>query len=138
VELHLGQRHFNTHPEQTRTKEFREELTRFKGGAGGSQEQRRRRWSCVGKTVNVKLTPEVTSMYRAASQQHRKLKSLLNYVERLSQTVLQYQAKLAQIRAPRLIAKPGLFSYPRHLVRSKIGNSALSRSFHMWLVVVLK
>jgi hypothetical protein len=46
--------------------------------------------------VNVKLTPEVTPLFRAASQQHRKLKSLLNRLERLSQTALRYQAKLAQ------------------------------------------
>ena len=52
-------------------------------------------YKVTGKTVNVKLTPEATSIYRAASQQYRKLKSLLNRLERLSQTVLQYRAKLA-------------------------------------------
>jgi hypothetical protein len=31
-----------------------------------------------GKTVNVKLTLEVIPMFRGASQQYRKLKSLLN------------------------------------------------------------
>jgi hypothetical protein len=35
-------------------------------------------------------------MFRAASQQYRKLKSLLNRLERLSQTVLRHQAKRAQ------------------------------------------
>jgi hypothetical protein len=49
-----------------------------------------------GKTVNVKLTPEVMPRFRAASQQYRKLKSLLNRLERLSQTVLRRQAKQAQ------------------------------------------
>jgi hypothetical protein len=49
-----------------------------------------------GKTVNVKLTPKTAPLYRAASQQYRKLKSLLNRLERLSQTALRHQAKLAQ------------------------------------------
>ena len=53
-------------------------------------------YKAKGKTVNVKLPPEAISMYRAASQQYRKLKSLLNRLERLSQTVLQYRAKLAR------------------------------------------
>jgi hypothetical protein len=44
----------------------------------------------------VKLTPEVMPMFRNASQQYRKLKSLLNRLERLSQTVLRHQAKQAQ------------------------------------------
>jgi hypothetical protein len=35
-------------------------------------------------------------MFRAAAQQYRKLRSLLNRLERLSQTVLRHQAKLAQ------------------------------------------
>jgi hypothetical protein len=49
-----------------------------------------------GKTVNVKLSPEATPLYRAASQQYRKLKTLLNRLEKLSQTILRHQAKLAQ------------------------------------------
>lgn len=53
-------------------------------------------YKAKGKTVNVKLTPEVMPMFRAASQQYRKLKSLLNRLERLSQTVLHHQAKRAQ------------------------------------------
>ena len=53
-------------------------------------------YKAKGKTVNVKLTPEVMPMFRAASQQYRKLRSLLNRLERLSQTVLRHQAKLAQ------------------------------------------
>jgi hypothetical protein len=35
-------------------------------------------------------------VYRAASQEYRKLKLLLNRLERLSQTVLRHQAKMAQ------------------------------------------
>jgi Family of unknown function (DUF6788) len=53
-------------------------------------------YKAKGKTVNVKLTPEATPMYRAASQQYRKLKSLLNRLERLSRMILRHRAKLAQ------------------------------------------
>ena len=49
-----------------------------------------------GKTVDAKLTPEAAPLYRAASQRHRKLNSLPNRLERLSQTALHRQAKLAQ------------------------------------------
>jgi hypothetical protein len=49
-----------------------------------------------GKTVNVKLSPEAAPLYRAAAQQYHKLKILLNRLEKLSQTILRTQAKLAQ------------------------------------------
>ncbi|PYY11801.1 MAG: hypothetical protein DMG69_02965 [Acidobacteria bacterium] len=49
-----------------------------------------------GKTVNVKLTPQAAPLYWAASQQYRKLKALLNRLERLSQSALQHQARLTQ------------------------------------------
>jgi hypothetical protein len=49
-----------------------------------------------GKTVNVKLSPEATPLYKAASLQYRKLKTLLNRLEKLSQIILRDQAKLAQ------------------------------------------
>lgn len=49
-----------------------------------------------GKTVNVKLSPQAAPLYRAASQQYRKLKILFNRLEKLSQTILRQQAKLAQ------------------------------------------
>jgi hypothetical protein len=51
-----------------------------------------------GKTVNVKLSPESAPLYRAASLQYRKLKSLLNRLEKLSQIILRHQAKLAQLQ----------------------------------------
>ena len=57
-------------------------------------------YKAVGKTVNVKLTPEAAPLYKAASQQYRKLKSLLNRLERLSQNSLRRQAKLLR-SAPR-------------------------------------
>ena len=47
------------------------------------------------KTVNVKLSPEAAPLYRAALQ-YRKLKVLLRRLEKLSQTLLRQQAKLAQ------------------------------------------
>jgi len=53
-------------------------------------------YKAKGKTVNVKLTREVMPVFRAASRQYLKLRSLLNRLESLSQTVLRRQAKLAQ------------------------------------------
>ena len=53
-------------------------------------------YKASGKTVNVKLSPEAAPLYRAASQQYRKLKILFNRLEKLSQTLLRHQAKLAQ------------------------------------------
>ena len=48
------------------------------------------------KTVNLKLRPETTPLYRAAIQQSRKLKSILGRMERLSRQAL---AHLAQERS---------------------------------------
>jgi hypothetical protein len=45
------------------------------------------------KTVNLKLYPEVVSLYRAAIRQHRKLKSLLDRMERLSRSALAHLAQ---------------------------------------------
>ena len=49
-----------------------------------------------GKTVNVKLSPEAAPLYKAASLQYRKLKTLLNRLEKLSLIVLRHQTKVAQ------------------------------------------
>ena len=49
-----------------------------------------------GKTVNVKLSPEAAPLYKAASVQYRKLKTLLTRLEKLSQIILRFQAKQAQ------------------------------------------
>jgi len=49
-----------------------------------------------GKTVNVKLTPDAAPLYKAASQQYRKLKTLLRRLERLSQSALRHQSKPSQ------------------------------------------
>src|SRR5438445_11151773 len=50
------------------------------------------------KTVNLRLYPEVTPLYRTAIQQYRKLKSLLGRMERLSRSALAHlaQQKLAR------------------------------------------
>jgi hypothetical protein len=53
-------------------------------------------YKASGKTVNLKLSPQAAPLYRAASQQYRKLKILFNRLEKLSQTILRHQAKLAQ------------------------------------------
>ena len=52
-------------------------------------------YKAKGKTVNVKLTRELMPIFRDASRQYRKLRSLLNRLETLSQTVLRHQANLA-------------------------------------------
>jgi hypothetical protein len=51
-----------------------------------------------GKTVNVKLSPEAVPLYRAAARQYRKLKTLLNRLDKLSKTILRHQAKLAEFK----------------------------------------
>ena len=66
-----------------------------------------------GKTVNVKLSPEVVPLYKAGAQEYRKLKALLNCLDKLSKTILRHQAELADSEAPKLIQKQGLFRYPR-------------------------
>ncbi len=48
-----------------------------------------------GKTVNVKLSPAAAPLYTTAAQQYRKLKTLLNRLDKLSKTILHHQAKLA-------------------------------------------
>jgi hypothetical protein len=53
-----------------------------------------------GKTVNVKLSPTAAPLYRAAALQYRKLKTLLGRLEKLSQTILRRQAKLAESKHP--------------------------------------
>jgi len=53
-------------------------------------------YKAKGKTVNVKLSPQAAPLYKAASLQYRKLKKLLNRLEKLSQTILRNQAKQQQ------------------------------------------
>jgi hypothetical protein len=48
-----------------------------------------------GKTVNLKLSSQAAPIYQAATKQHRKLKTLLARMERLSRTALARLAKQA-------------------------------------------
>lgn len=52
-------------------------------------------YKLAGKTVNVKLSPEAAQLYQAAIKQHRRLKTILTRMERLSRTVLAQMAKQA-------------------------------------------
>src|SRR5437660_3312934 len=49
-------------------------------------------YKAQNKTINLKLYPETMSLYRAAIRQHRKLKSLLGRMERLSRSALEHLA----------------------------------------------
>ena len=53
-------------------------------------------YKVAAKTVNVRLSPAAGPLYQAASQQYRKLKSLLNRLEKLSRTALAYSARQAE------------------------------------------
>ncbi len=46
--------------------------------------------------VNVKLSPQAAPLYKAAAQQYRKLKTLLNRLDKLSKNIQRHQAKLAE------------------------------------------
>ena len=48
-----------------------------------------------GQTVNVKLSPQAAPLYQAATKQHRKLKTALARMERLSRAALAHLAKQA-------------------------------------------
>lgn len=50
-------------------------------------------YKVAGKTVNVKLSPKAAPLYQAATRQHRKLKTILARMERLSQSALARLAK---------------------------------------------
>ena len=56
-------------------------------------------YKAAAKTVNVRLSPAAGPLYKAASQQYRKLKSLLNRLEKLSRTALANSARQAQATA---------------------------------------
>ena len=53
-------------------------------------------YKVAGKTVNVKLSPQAMPLYQAATKQHRKLKTILARMERLSRTALAHLAKQAE------------------------------------------
>jgi hypothetical protein len=65
-------------------------------------------YKAQGKTVNVRLSPTAGPLYNAASQQHRKLNSLLRRLETLSRTALAALAKKGETghKAVRKIRSP--------------------------------
>lgn len=50
-------------------------------------------YKVAGKTVNVKLSRQAAPLYQAATKQHRKLKTILARMERLSRTAIDRLAK---------------------------------------------
>ena len=56
-------------------------------------------YKAQAKTVNVRLTPAAGPLYKAASQQYRRLKSLLTRLENLSRAALANAAKQADSQA---------------------------------------
>jgi hypothetical protein len=56
-------------------------------------------YKAAAKTVNVRLSPAAGPLYKAASQQYRKLKLLLNRLEKLSRTALANSARQADATA---------------------------------------
>ena len=50
-----------------------------------------------GRTVNLRLSAEAGPIYQAASRQYRKLKALLNRLERMARSGLAAQAKKATV-----------------------------------------
>ncbi len=53
-------------------------------------------YKAQAKTVNVRLSPAAGPIYKAASLQYRKLRSLLNRLEQLSRTALAAAARQAE------------------------------------------
>src|SRR5664279_6099673 len=53
-------------------------------------------YKAAAKTVNVRLTSAAGPVYKAASRQYRKLKSLIKQMEKLSRTALANSAKQAE------------------------------------------
>ena len=56
-------------------------------------------YKAAAKTVNVRLSPAAGPLYKAASQQYRKLKLLLNRLEKLSRMALANSARQADATA---------------------------------------
>ncbi len=69
-------------------------------------------YKASGKTVNVKLSTQAAPPYKAPAQQYRKLKTLLNRLDKLSKTILSQQAKTGRIQAARLSKRAGYSNNP--------------------------
>jgi hypothetical protein len=63
-------------------------------------------YKAAAKTVNVRLSPQAGPLYKAASLQYRRLKSLLNRLEKLSRTALAKSARDAEASANATPPKP--------------------------------
>src|SRR5262249_45684840 len=94
-------------------------------------------YKAKGKTVNVKLTRDVMPLFRAASHQYRRLKSLLNRLETFPQTPLRQQPKLAQ-PPDRKCPKTGDILIPRRFDLPDSGPSLPNYLIPQDLAVVLK
>lgn len=57
-------------------------------------------YKAQGKTVNVRLTKEAAPLYQAAAKQYRKLKTILNRLEKISRRALAKSAKEVARRPP--------------------------------------
>jgi hypothetical protein len=55
-------------------------------------------YKAQGRTVNVRLSTETAPLFQAAATQHRKLKSILNRLEKLSRQALAKSARDAARR----------------------------------------
>ena len=53
-------------------------------------------YKAAAKTVNLRLSPAAGPLYKAASRENRKLKSLLNRLEKLSRRALANSARQAE------------------------------------------
>jgi hypothetical protein len=56
-------------------------------------------YKAAAKTVNLRLSPAAGPLYKAASRENRKLKSLLNRLEKLSRRALANSARQAETAA---------------------------------------
>ena len=88
-------------------------------------------YKAKGKTVNVKLTPEVMPMFRAASQQYRKLKSLLNRLETTLANCPAPSGQTGPIRPPRLIENRGYSHIPPFGPHPATAHFTRTRSFRV-------
>ena len=57
-------------------------------------------YKAQGKTVNVRLSEQAVPIYQRAARQYRKLKAILNRLEKLSRQALARSAKDATRRPP--------------------------------------
>jgi hypothetical protein len=69
-------------------------------------------YKAKGTTVNVKLTSQSAAIYKAAAQQHRRVKRILNRLESLSRQALKQRAHGAESDAGNQLKSRGYFHSP--------------------------